>query len=163
MFCQQKSCNSTCERGLWHCFFIPWNSGNWVAFGRKPLNGRFNGCVLLGTHAVAWLLWGGMCLHLVAPKVALPELEGCPQQDREGLQPCPPLFLPLPAVLSLCCSLVGSCCEDQTLLSPGLPCSSHVLNHWSHGSRFRRWHWEQTWCLQSISLWSGGPALVELP
>lgn len=56
-----------------------------------------------------------MCQHLMAPKVALAELEGCAQQDREGLQQCPPLFLPLPAILSLCHSLVGSCCADPAV------------------------------------------------
>lgn len=103
-----------------------------------------------------------MCQHLMAPKVALPELEGCPQQDREELQQCPPLVptspshplaLPLTGGVMLC----RPCCPLACPARDTFPTTE------SHGSRFQRRHWEQTRCLQNISPWSGDPALVGLP
>lgn len=101
MFCQQKSCNSTRER-LATLGFSSWKNGNWVAFGRKTLNGVFNGCLLLGMRAAAWLPWGGTCQHLMAPRVALPDLEGWPQHGREyaaTVSPLAPTFLSRPPAL----------------------------------------------------------------
>lgn len=136
--------------------FIPWKNGNWVAFGRKPMNGLFNGCLLLGMHAVACLPWGGTCQHLMVPKVALPDLEGCPQHGRECAASvcvcvcvCVPLFQLLSAILLLCSSPVGSCCKDGALLSHDLLFSQHATAPGFSGGTGSRL------CLQNISLWSG--------
>lgn len=109
MFNQQKSCNTTWGRGLWHWFWSP----------ERIVNGNrlFNGCFLLEMNAVVWLLWGGTCQHLVALKMALPDLEGHPQHGRECAATVSPLFQIFSVVFPLCSSAVGLYCEDEVLLS----------------------------------------------
>ena len=57
--------------------FIPWSSGNQVAFGRKPLNGRLSGHFLRGTHPGAGTLGrlGPALSWLALPMARPPPLE----------------------------------------------------------------------------------------
>lgn len=103
-------------------------------------------------HAVVWLLWGGTCQHQVALNLALPHLEGHPQHGRECVSTVSPL---VPTFLS---------CLPSLLFTSGV-----LLWRWGPAGpavtalRFQWWHWEQSLCLQNISLQTGCSSSIGLP
>lgn len=130
-------------QGLWHSSLFPEIRGT----GRISEENHWTGCCLRwGMRAVAWSPWDGIGQHQMAPKVALPDLEGCLQMAASVLQQCPCSFQPLshPPATLLTLGVM------PWRPGPAVPWLALIMAHalWLEPWW---WHWDFRLCLQSLS------------